>query len=96
MPPTTAEKQALNTGNRGPTSLRWDCLFFIKLHFCQKWPSQCQWSRFCGGPRHGHAVCTLQVHPPISPILLLLLKRNLSQKDIAGSLMTLIGTICGP
>jgi len=47
-------------------------------------------------PRHGHAVCTLQVHPPISFILLLLLKPSLSPKDIAGSLMTLIVAIYGP
>ena len=36
-------------------------------------------------PRRGHAVCTLWVHPSISPIPLFLLKQNLSPKGIAGS-----------
>jgi len=36
-------------------------------------------------PRHGHAVFTLQVHPPTSPIPPFLLKQNLSPKDIARS-----------
>ena len=35
--------------------------------------------------RHGHAVCTLWVHPPISPCPALLLMQNLSPKDIARS-----------
>ena len=34
-------------------------------------------------PRRGHAVCTLQVHPPTSPCPAL--TQNLSPKDIAGS-----------
>jgi len=37
------------------------------------------------GPRRGHAVCTLRVHPPTSPCPALLLMQNLSPKDIAGS-----------
>jgi len=35
--------------------------------------------------RCGHAVCTLWVHPPTSPVPPFLLTQNLSPKDIAGS-----------
>ena len=36
-------------------------------------------------PRRGHAVCTLQVHPPTSPCPTLSAETELSTKDIAGS-----------
>ena len=36
-------------------------------------------------PRYSHAVCTLWVHPPTSPIQPFQLKQNLSPKDIARS-----------
>jgi len=36
-------------------------------------------------PRCGHAVCTLWVHPPTSPVPPFLLTQNLSPKGIAGS-----------
>ena len=36
-------------------------------------------------PRRGHAVCTLRVHPPTSPVPPFLFTQNLSPKDIAGS-----------
>jgi len=49
--------------------------------------------------RHGHAVCTLWVHQPTSPMQLFLLMQNIFQKDIAGidimKLMMLIGAL-GP
>ena len=36
-------------------------------------------------PRRGHAVCTLWVHLPTSPVPPFLLTQNLSPKDIARS-----------
>ena len=39
-------------------------------------------------PRNSHAVCTLQVHPPTSPVLPFLLAQNLSPKAIARSDIT--------
>ena len=36
-------------------------------------------------PIRGHVICTLWVHPPTSTYPALLLKQNLSPKDIAGS-----------
>ena len=43
--------------------------------------------------RNSHAVCTLQVHPPTSPVLPFLLAQNLSPKDIAGSDITSYASI---
>ena len=36
-------------------------------------------------PRRSHAVCTLRVYPPTSPLSPFLLTQNLSPKDIARS-----------
>ena len=43
----------------------------------------CNQGLFTATPRRGHAVCTLQVHPPTSPCPTLSAPQNLSPEDIA-------------
>ena len=63
MPKCCNRKQALNTENGGPT--RWDCLFLTPV--VPKRTEMALPVPTIYEPSYGHAVCTLQVHPPTSP-----------------------------
>ena len=92
------EKWALNAGNGGPS--RWDCLFltpFVPKRTEMALPSANQVIPR-DKPRHGHAVCTLQLHPPTSPYPTLIAEAEPISKGRkwhheAESLMTDISTM---
>ena len=50
-----------------------------------KWKSLLKTSPDANEPSCGHAVCTLQVHPPTPPVPPFLLTQSVGPKDIAGS-----------
>ena len=58
------EKRAMNAGNGGPT--RQDGYFLSP--FTTEWPlsARANQERSTMEPRHGHAACTLRMHPPTS------------------------------